>query len=199
MKSFASFTLSLIALVLVATISANAQKTVFGYISYNKLLQGMADYATAQEKVKNIREQYNKEAQYNEDKFFKMYAEYIQGQKTFPEEIMLKRQKELQIAMEQGISFRKDAEKLLKQTEAELIKPLEQKLNNAIATVAKERKLSFVANTDDNAYPYINPADGIDITNLVEMVLLGKPLPAAEPENSSLIDALSPNNTIEIK
>lgn len=199
MKSFASFTLSLIALVLVATISANAQKTVFGYISYNKLLQGMADYATAQEKVKNIREQYNKEAQYNEDKFFKMYAEYIQGQKTFPEEIMLKRQKELQIAMEQGISFRKDAEKLLKQTEAELIKPLEQKLNNAIATVAKERKLSFVANTDDNAYPYINPADGIDITNLVEMVLLGKPLPATEPENSSLIDALSPNNTIEIK
>ena len=199
MKSFASFTLSLIALVLVATISANAQKTVFGYISYNKLLQGMADYTTAQEKVKNIREQYNKEAQYNEDKFFKMYAEYIQGQKNFPEEIMLKRQKELQIAMEQGISFRKDAEKLLKQTEAELIKPLEQKLNNAIATVAKERKLSFVANTDDNAYPYINPADGIDITNLVEMVLLGKPLPAAEPENSSLIDALSPNNTIEIK
>lgn len=199
MKSIASFTLSLIALLLVATLNANAQKTVFGYLSYNKMLHGMADYATAQERVKNIREQYNKEAQYNEDKFFKMYSEYIQGQKTFPEEIMLKRQKELQIAMEQGISFRKDAEKLLKQTEAELLKPLEQKLNNAIATVAKERKLSFVANTDDNAYPYINPADGIDITNLVEMVLLGKPLPAAETENSSLIDALTPGNTIEIK
>lgn len=199
MKSVASFSLITLVLILFCCGGAMAQKLLFGYLSYNKMLHGMADYATAQERVKNIREQYNKEAEYNEDKFFKMYAEYIQGQKTFPEEIMLKRQKELQIAMEQGISFRKDAEKLLRETEAELIKPLEQKLNSAIATVAKERKLAFVANTDNNAYPFINPSEGIDITELVELVLVGKPLPAVQHEGTLPLESVDGGTVTEIK
>ena len=199
MKSVASFSLTTFVLILFCCGGAMAQKLSFGYLSYNKMLRGMADNATAQERVKNIREQYNKEAEYNEDKFFKMYAEYIQGQKTFPEEIMLKRQKELQIAMEQGISFRKDAEKLLKETEAELIKPLEQKLNSAIAIVAKERKLAFVANTDNNAYPFINPSEGIDITELVELVLAGKPLPAVQHEVVLPLESVDGGTVTEIK
>ena len=143
MKFVASSVLSVILLSLMCSVSSSAQKLTFGYLSYDKILHGMADYVVAQERIKNIHEQYDKEAEYNEDKFFKMYAEYIQGQKTFPEEIMLKRQKELQVAMEQGISFRKDAEKLLRDTEAELLKPLKEKLNSAIAVVAKERKLAL--------------------------------------------------------
>ena len=173
------------------SVNAVAQKLSFGYLSYNSILQNMPDYATAKERVKMLREQYDKEAEYNEDKFFKLYSEYIQGQKSFPEEIMLKRQKELQVAMEQGITFRKDAEKLLQKAEAELVKPLEQKLNNAIATVAKERKLSFVANTDQNAYPFINPEEGVDITQLVELVLAGKPLPVNEATPTNIQQVLS--------
>ena len=198
MKSFASITLTAVLMAICCCGNAFAQKLTFGYLSYDKMLRGMADYATAQQRIKNIREQYNKEAEYNEDKFFKMYAEYIQGQKTFPEEIMLKRQKELQVAMDQGIAFRKDAEKLLTETEAELLKPLQDKLNNAIATVAKERKLAFVANTDGNAYPFVNPADGIDITSLVELVLLGKPLPAVQQEGLQM-ESVDGSNAIEIK
>ncbi|MDD7100817.1 MAG: OmpH family outer membrane protein [Bacteroidaceae bacterium] len=199
MKFVASSVLSVILLSLMCSVSSSAQKLTFGYLSYDKILHGMADYVVAQERIKNIHEQYNKEAEYNEDKFFKMYAEYIQGQKTFPEEIMLKRQKELQVAMEQGISFRKDAEKLLRDTEAELLKPLKEKLNSAIAVVAKERKLAFVANTDANAYPYINPSDGIDITGLVEHVLEGKPLPHVESGNLSVPQAANVDSSIGIK
>ena len=187
MKFVASSVLSVILLSLMCSVSSSAQKLTFGYLSYDKILHGMADYVVAQERIKNIHEQYNKEAEYN------------QGQKTFPEEIMLKRQKELQVAMEQGISFRKDAEKLLRDTEAELLKPLKEKLNSAIAVVAKERKLAFVANTDANAYPYINPTDGIDITGLVEHVLEGKPLPHVESGNLSVPQAANVDSSIEIK
>ena len=130
--------------------------------------------------MQGIREQYDKEAAYNEDKFFKMYSDYIQGQKTFPEDIMLKRQKELQVAMDQGIKFREESEKLLHTAEAELIKPIENKLDSAIAVVAKDRALAFVLNTEGHAYPFINPADGIDITELVTLVLAGQPLPKAD-------------------
>ncbi len=199
MKSVATSALVAVVLTIVCSIGSMAQKISFGYISYDKVLHGMADYATAQERISNIREQYNKEAEYNEDKFFKMYAEYIQGQKTFPEEIMLKRQKELQVAMEQGVAFRKEALKLLQNAETELLKPLRDKLNKAIAVVAKERKLAFVANTDANAYPYINPAEGMDITSLVELVLEGKQLPPAETIANPVSETIDTTETLEIK
>lgn len=177
MKHIVRFTLTL--LVASFAMSSNAQNALFGYLSYDSILHSMADYATAQERIKILREQYNKEAEYNEDKFYKMYADYIQGQKTFPQEIMLKRQNELQIAMEQGITFRKDAEKMLQNAEADLIKPLEAKLDKAIAQVAQHYDLSFIVNTDNKSYPYINPSRGIDITPMVQLALAGQPLPTA--------------------
>lgn len=167
-------------LLLAANTDAAAQRLTFGYLNYTQVLHSMADYATAQTTMQGIREQYDKEAAYNEDKFFKMYSDYIQGQKSFPEDIMLKRQKELQVAMDQGIKFREESEKLLLSAEADLCQPIEQKLDSAIAVVAKARGLAFVLNTENHACPFVNPADGYDITELVNMVLAGQPLPKVE-------------------
>lgn len=168
-----------------APIAAQPQKVAaprltFGYINYNNILQAMADYALAQQTMQNLRQQYDKEASYNEDKFFKMYSDYIQGQKSFPQDIMLKRQKELQVAMDQGIAFRQQSEKNLEKAEQELLEPIRQKLDAAIATVAKEKGYAFVLNTDGHACPYINPLDGTDITLMVEAVLSGKSLTKTE-------------------
>ena len=161
-------------------LTVSAQKLTFGYLDYTQVLHSMADYATAQTTMQGIREQYDKEATYNEDKFFKMYSEYIQGQKTFPEDIMLKRQKELQVAMDQGLQFRKESEKLLQAAEAELMAPVQAKLDSAIAVVAHDRELAFVLNTEAHACPFINPTNGVDITPLVNLVLAGHPLPKAD-------------------
>lgn len=161
-------------------LTVSAQKLTFGYLNYTQVLHSMADYATAQTTMQSIREQYDKEATYNEDKFFKMYSEYIQGQKTFPEDIMLKRQKELQVAMDQGLQFRKESEKLLQAAEAELMAPVQAKLDSAIAVVARDRELAFVLNTEAHACPFINPTNGVDITPLVNLVLAGHPLPKAD-------------------
>ena len=93
MKRIIFLTFTSLALMLAAGTECSAQKITFGYLNYTKVLHSMPDYATAQTTMQSIREQYDKEAAYNEDKFFKMYSDYIQGQKTFPEDIMLKRQK----------------------------------------------------------------------------------------------------------
>ena len=193
MKRIIFLTFTSLALMLAAGTECSAQKITFGYLNYTKVLHSMPDYATAQTTMQSIREQYDKEAAYNEDKFFKMYSDYIQGQKTFPEDIMLKRQKELQVAMDQGIKFREESEKLLRSAEADLCQPIEQKLDSAIAVVARARGLAFVLNTDQHAYPFINPNDGIDITSLVNLVLAGQPLPkvqaaASAPKEETVVE-----------
>ena len=119
--------------------SAGAQQYQFGYLSYRQALQAMPEYTAAQQSLSALKTKYDDEAKYNEEKFRKMFADFLEGQKGFPQEIMLKRQKELQVAMEQGISFRKDAERLLSKAEDELMKPIVSKLDSTLALIGQLR------------------------------------------------------------
>src|SRR5574344_1735470 len=149
----------------------------FGYLSYNKALQGMPEYTSAQQSIDALKKKYEEEAQYNEEKFKRMFADYLQGQKNFPEQIMLKRQKELQVAMEQGISFRNDAQRLLENAETKLVQPLRHKLDSVLARIGNENGLLFIANRDNNNVPFFNSQSGKDITQIVLARLSGKIIP----------------------
>ena len=149
----------------------------FGYLSYNKALQNMPDYATAQSSLRTLKAKYDEEANYNEERFKKMFADYLQGQKSFPQQIMLKRQKELQVAMEQGISFRKDVERLLTKAEDELTQPIVHKLDSILALIGRENGFIFIVNTDNNNFPFIHAQAGKDITEVVIARIAGKVIP----------------------
>lgn len=180
---------TLILVLLGSNLEASAQKQTFGYLSYQARLQAMPEYAEVQRSVKQLHETYDQESKHSEEHFYSLYSEYIIGQKSFPEEIMLKRQKELQTAMELNINFKKEAEKLVRKAERELMANLEAKLDAAIAVVARHFKLSFVANTDNHSYPYLNPDDGLDISDYVVMVLTNMPLPTLEESEATPKDA----------
>ena len=139
----------------------------FGYLSYNSVLQQMPEYAEAQANVAKLKSYYDDEMTRAEQEFSKKFAEYVDGQKDMPENIMLKRQKELQQLMEQSLAFKSEAQRLLTKSEEELMEPLREKLYSAIQTVGLQNNYSYVLNTDSNAYPFINPNEGVDITTQV--------------------------------
>lgn len=90
-----------ILLCFIALCGAEAQSQVkYGYLSYNTLLRAMPEYAEAQLAVGELRKKYEAEASYNEMNFKRLFAEFLEGQKEFPENILLKRQRDLQEAME---------------------------------------------------------------------------------------------------
>lgn len=140
----------------------------YGYCSRQALLGLMPEYAKAMQHLKELREQYEKEALHNETEFRRQYTEYLSGQKDFPQAILLKRQRDLQQSMEEGIAFRVEADSLLKQAEAELMAPLHSRVDAAIRAVAVERGYDYVVDTDLGAYVYLNPALSEDITAYVE-------------------------------
>lgn len=128
----------------------------FGYLSYNDVMQAMPEYAQAMKSMEELRKTYDQEMVRSEQDFSKKFSEYLDGQKTFPENIMLKRQKELQLLMEQSVQFKKEAQELLTKAEDDLMTPVEARLKEAIQAVGKRRKYAYVLNTDANAYPYIS-------------------------------------------
>ena len=136
----------------------------FAYISYGEVLKSMPAYAAAQKSLADLRANYDNELKRTDEEFSKQFAEYVDGQRTFPENILLKRQKELQQLMEQGLEFKEEARRLLAQAEVELMQPVHKQLKEVIAKIAKERGYAFVLNTDNNAAPFVDGELGDDIT-----------------------------------
>jgi outer membrane protein len=143
----------------------------FGYVSYEALYKAMPEYQEAQNTLENLRKKYNSEAERSEADFNKKFAEFLQGQKEFPEIILQKRQKELVELMERGIQFRDEMKELLKNAENELMEEVKQKLNNAIQKVGMEKGYPYIINTDHNVCPFINPEQGEDATDAVKAEL----------------------------
>ena len=100
----------------------------------------------------------------SETEFSKQFAEYVDGQKSFPENILLKRQKELQQLMEQSLKFKQEAQQLLEKAEAELMQPVHQRLKEALYKIGMQKGFDYILNTDNNGYPFINIEKGEDIT-----------------------------------
>ncbi len=143
----------------------------FGYLSYEEALRNMPGYEAAQKQIADMHKAYEQELQHNKEQFSKQFAEYVEGQQTFPENILRKRQKELEQLMEGSLSFKEEARQLLAQKEEEVMKPLRERLATAIHNVGMERNYAFVVNIDNNAYPFINGGIGDDITADVMKIL----------------------------
>ena len=145
----------------------NAPALKFGYLSYDLAMKSMSEYATVQMRMDSLRSAFNAEMQRVEDEFNRKYEDFLDGQKDFPRTILLKRQTELQEMLQKNLVFKQQLQQELKDTEAQLMAPLRIHLNEAIATIAHEQGLALVINTDANACPFIEPAMGVDVHELV--------------------------------
>ncbi|MBQ0141211.1 MAG: OmpH family outer membrane protein [Prevotellaceae bacterium] len=157
-------------LFMLISVTAMSQKT-FGYLSYFKVLQSTEEYSQIQNEIQQLKDESQREMTRASENFSKQFAEYIDGQKTFSENIMMKRQKELQQLMNQSLQYRDEARKLIERAEKELMQPLYDKLNNAIQIIGAENDFEYILNTDNNSYPFINTEKGEDITEKVLILI----------------------------
>lgn len=163
----------------------------FGYMNYSEVLKAIPQYAEAEANLAVLQGKYDAEIRRSEDEFTRKYAEFLQEQKDFPQNIMVKRHKELQELMEKSLAFKQEIRATLKTARDKMLEPLTGELNDAISRVALKYNLDYVVNTEDKNYLFINPMVGMDITNDVK-VELGLTVPlqpaieavpvAAEPE-----------------
>jgi outer membrane protein len=147
---------------------AEAKQTlVFGYISYDKVVRLMPEYKQAMADIEAIKAAYNEELKVSDSELNRRFSEYVKGQKTFSENILLKRQKEIQALIEQSAKFKEETQRLLDQSKEEVMQKVYARLNEAIAKVGQDKGYAFILNTDNNSCPFVNPAQGEDATAAV--------------------------------
>ncbi len=152
----------LLALLCLPALALKAQ--TIGYLSYESVLSLMPEYAQAQEQLMQLRDKYDQEAKRGEEEFQRKFTEFLQGQKDFPQNILLKRQAELQTLMQNGLHFRQEAEELLAEAEQQLLADVRQRLDAVIQEVGNDYGYACIVNTDGNVCPFVNPMMGDDVT-----------------------------------
>lgn len=154
----------LFTLLVMLPLMASAQK--FGYFSYDAVLKSMPQYKEAMVQVDALKARYEEEMKRSEEDFNRKYNEFLDGQKNFTQNIMLKRQKELQDLYENGIAFRAECKKMLEEGEEKLILPVKSKLNTIIGEVGMEYQLEYILNADGNSLLFAGP-NGINLNEII--------------------------------
>ena len=164
----------MMAMVLVG-LTAYAQNGVtamkFGYLSYDSVKQSMKEYAEMQQQVAAMRSAYEAEMQRVENDFNKKYEEFLDGQQSFPKNILQKRQSELQEMLDKNIAFKNESLRLLNETEAQLMESVNLMVKICVQQVGQKHGYAFILNTDANAVPWLNPEMGEDVTEEVKALL----------------------------
>lgn len=155
-------------------LSLQAQENVtfrFGFLSYEAALKSMPDYAVVQQKLADLRQQYQDETLRVEDEFNRKYEEFLEGQREFPKTILQKRQTELQELLDKNIQFKENSRKELEKAEQDLMAPLKIRLIETLGNIGRQNGYAFIIDTDVKALPFINPAMGTDLNQQVQDAL----------------------------
>lgn len=160
----------------VVSLCASAQSGItatvkFGFLSYEQALKSMSDYAVTLSQIAKLKDKYDEEAKRVETDFNAKYEDFLDTQADMPKSILEKRQSELQELLNKNIEFKAESRRLLAQAEKDAFAPLHEKLQRALKVIGEQDGYAFIINTDNNACPFINPAQGTDVTQTVVRLL----------------------------
>ncbi len=136
----------LVSLFIVLGISfLSAQK--YAYVDSNYILDNIPEYKDAQNQLDEIAVEYQQEIEEKFAEIDKMYKAYQAEVVLMPDDVKKKREQDIQ-AKEQAVKelqtqrFGKDGDLFIKREE--LIKPIQEKIYNAIEEIAEDKNYAFV-------------------------------------------------------
>ena len=143
----------------------------FGYVSYRDIVKMLPEYSIVEAHLDELQVKYEAEIERSDREFNQKYIDFIEGQSQFPDNIRMKRHKELQELMEKSIAFKKEVNHAMREARAEMMKPLYEKVDEAVMTLCVEGDYDYILNTDERAYIAINPQRGEDVTEQIKQAL----------------------------
>jgi outer membrane protein len=147
-----------------AFLIAAAQDGKFGYIDFNSTLKLMPEYLEAEINLQKMQSDYKEELDRSKREFERNYIEFMLEQDQLSPSIVAKRQRELQLLMDNNAQFRDKVQSDLETKRSELLSPIKNKLLKTVADICMEQDLDYVVDTGKGTYLFINQDRGVDIS-----------------------------------
>lgn len=170
MRLYINMKRNLLILSALVAMSAMAQSK-FGYVSYNELVKALPEYSIVEAHLDELQAMYEAEIERSDREFNQKYTDFIEEQSQFPDNIRIKRHKELQELMEKSMAFKHEVNNAMREARHEMMKPLYEKVDEAVMKVCIDGDYDYILNTDERVYIAVNPKSGADVTLLVKQEL----------------------------
>ena len=159
-------------LILLALVSMTvAAQSKFGYVSYGEILKALPEYSLVSTHLDELQAKYEAEVERADREFNQKYAEFIEEQSKFPDNIRMKRHKELMELMEKSMAFKDEINNAMREARREMLKPLRDKIDEALQQLCEDEGYDYILDTDESAYVAINPKQGKDVTDKLKSAL----------------------------
>lgn len=179
----------LLFMVLFAPAFLCAQTTEFGYFSLKEVMDSLPEYSEAQNNYNSLLELCDAEIAQCEETLTRNYVSFLDGQNTFPEPILRRRQKELQEQVDRNVVLRDQLNEWLVQAHDSLFNPIVKKIDAAIERVCLRNNLAYAIDTDKEAYRFVHPDYGVNITKLIVKEVISPVNIQMEPNLHRIADA----------
>ena len=163
MRLYINMKRNLLILSALVAMSAMAQSK-FGYVSYNELVKALPEYSIVEAHLDELQAMYEAEIERSDREFNQKYTDFIEEQSQFPDNIRIKRHKELQELMEKSMAFKHEVNSAMREARHEMMKPLYEKVDEAVMKVCIDGDYDYILNTDERVYIAVNSKSGVDVT-----------------------------------
>ncbi len=159
--------------------SAAAQNFKFGHINAQELVALMPERDSAQVKFENYGKELQDQVEAMQVELNNKYNTFQQKQNTWSDAIKESKMREIQELGQRSQEFQQTAQEDLQKMYQTLLRPVIEKANKAIETVAKREGFTYVFDLSGGSLSYFNPEQSIDLLPLVKKELnITKVLPS---------------------
>ncbi|MFM2377146.1 MAG: hypothetical protein RLZZ165_2243 [Bacteroidota bacterium] len=149
-------------LILTVSLAATARAQKFGYVDTQLILGKMEEYNAVKQEIDALSQKWQKELEEMYANIEKMYKDYQAEEILLPDDIKKQRQEDIMAAERKAKEYKEkkfgyDGE--LYKVQDDKIKPIQDKVYDAVETVAQERKLDIIIDkAASSGILYSNPA-----------------------------------------
>lgn len=166
-----SFNIVLLFLLILASTTLYAQAMKFGHINAQSLLQLMPERDSAEAKLKVYATELEEQMEAVQVEYNNKLNVYQQKRAGWSAAVVELREKEL-VSLQQRIQETQVAlQQEYQKQQSDLLRPILDKLNNAIQKVGKDGGFIYIFDTSNGTVIYSDPAQSVDVTNLVKKIL----------------------------
>ncbi|MGE4585997.1 MAG: OmpH family outer membrane protein [Mangrovibacterium sp.] len=162
------FKICLIAMALLSAGAVNAQALKFAHIDSQALIQAMPETKEAQKSIENQASGLETQLADLQKEFQTKLTDYTQKADSLTDLVRQAKEEDLQNLQQRIQSFNNSASQKLQQKQAELMQPIFEKANQAIADVAREQGVIYVFDSNNVLY---KSSASIDLLPLVKVKL----------------------------
>lgn len=162
--------LSLLFIVGFTSLSFQAQAQKLGHVNYQKIIQSLPGYKSAELKLQEFSKQLQDTYVQMQEEYQKKVQEYTTQEKSMLPAIKEVKQKEIVDLEKRMQQLEQNSQQQLVEKQQELLAPLEEKVITAVKDIAKEKGYTYVFDTSPGTSVLYSPETD-DITGLLKTKL----------------------------